>query len=914
MERGCFQSPPKIRKLPGSHVQMPVWPELRYLKNVVTEVPEDVLNLLLNLPKVDNPRVYDDILGIALTLRGKQSAKLKPKILESIDTDLWLHVTGFANLLQHWVVEKQISDALELTESLFKFSSRGTLFSHGEFQYILDRGIRSLAQCEPQQTARILINALARRIDLEINLDSDGHKEDISETWCRRLDKPANDYGPEDDDFGGSGYKNPKKQLVYAIVFACNQVYEKSPDSVEDLDNALRNQHWEIFTRLRQYLYAEWPNEQTKQWIRELILTYGNYHEREHPYEFQRMIRSACEHFGVSLLNENERRQIFDCIQRGPSKAIFREWVGKEYTEEKYRLRKHYFHRMQFRPFEHLLFGEYKTYYLVLHDEYNPQITDEKYLLPRTKSISVSKLSPRSSENLARLTDEDLLAYINEWEDEEHLHLETEVIETDIQALTTAFRTAFKEQIIPNENRLRFWMENRERIDRPAYVCTMISVMKDHVKANDFDKLNEWLTFSAWVLSRPLNENAGYYGNGRNLDESRQNPNWYSSRCAVADLIEACLEKEVHVPISARAPLTMLLDMMCTQFNSHSNRRSDSSYSAVEAFNDTRGLALDLLAKFGFWLRRHESTSDAPEVTTILEKCFVAQAQNPLTLREYAILGRNYRWIFILNAQWASDHRLDFFPRSKLPEWLEAFGSFVGFHGPCKATFDTLREDYAFAVENLSHFNSEQPLGEKLVDILGQRLFIYYLWEMYPLRGAESLLERYYQATNDNGEQWANLFDYVGHVLWETTGQLDTNVKEKIIAFFQWRLEVREPVELQQFTYWLKAECLDPQWRLSAYSDVLDISKAEDMSITMEVEALCDMLPGHMELVVECFAKLTKDIGDNNISIFTEEATAILQTGFRSRYEGVQQNARNARENLLREGRFDLMELGDSQS
>lgn len=683
------------------------------------------------LPSVDNPRVYDDILDIALTLRGKQSAKLKPKILESIDTDLWMHVTGFANLLQHWVVEKQISDALELTEALLKFSSRGTLFSHGEFQYILDRGIRSLAQCEPQQTAHILINALARRIDLEINLDADGHKEDISETWCRRLDKPENDYGPEDDDFGGiggSGYKNPKKQLVYAIVFACNQVYEKSPDSVEDLDNALRNQHWEIFTRLRQYLFAEWPNEQTKQWIRELILTFENYHEREHPYEFQRMIRSACEHFGVSLLNENERRQIFDCIQRGPSKAIFREWVGKEYTEEKYQLRKHYFHQMQFRPFEHLLFGEYKTYYLMLHDEYNPQITDEKYLLPRTKSISVSKLCPRSSENLARLTDEDLLAYINEWEDEEHLHLETEVIETDIQALTTAFRAVFKEQIIPNENRLRFWMENQERIDRPAYVRTMISVMEERVKANNLDNLNEWLTFSEWVLSRPLNEHTGHYGKARNLDESRENPDWYSSRCAVVNLIGACLEKEVHVPIPARAQLTMLLDMMCTQFNSHSNRRFDPSYPVVEAFDDTRGLALDLLAKFGFWLRRHESTSDAPEVTAILENCFVAQAQHPLTLREYAILGRNYRWIFALNAQWASDHRLDFSPRSELSKWLEAFGSFVGFHGPCKATFDTLRDDYAFALENLSHFNREQPLGEKLVDILGQRLFIYYLW------------------------------------------------------------------------------------------------------------------------------------------------------------------------------------------
>ena len=67
--------------------------------------------------------------------------------------------------------------------------------------------------------------------------------------------------------------------------------------------------------------------------------------------------------------------------------------------------------------------------------------------------------------------------------------------------------------------------------------------------------------------------------------------------------------------------------------------------------------------------------------------------------------------------------------------------------------------------------------------------------------------------------------------------------------------------------------------------------------------------PAYTEKVVECFAKLTKDIGDNNISIFTEEATAILQAGFRSSEESVRENAVHARGNLLQEGRYDLMKL-----
>ena len=81
-ERGCFKSPPAIRYLPDGQVQYPFWPELHYLKNVCKDAPEEVIKIVLRLPAVDNPRVYDSILEIARELAGEQSAQLKPKMLE----------------------------------------------------------------------------------------------------------------------------------------------------------------------------------------------------------------------------------------------------------------------------------------------------------------------------------------------------------------------------------------------------------------------------------------------------------------------------------------------------------------------------------------------------------------------------------------------------------------------------------------------------------------------------------------------------------------------------------------------------------------------------------------------------------------------------------------------------------------
>ena len=74
-ERGYFQSPPRARILPDENIQFPAWPELQYLKNVSEEAPKEVVELMLQLPEVDNPIIYEHILEIALRLHGRQSCE-----------------------------------------------------------------------------------------------------------------------------------------------------------------------------------------------------------------------------------------------------------------------------------------------------------------------------------------------------------------------------------------------------------------------------------------------------------------------------------------------------------------------------------------------------------------------------------------------------------------------------------------------------------------------------------------------------------------------------------------------------------------------------------------------------------------------------------------------------------------------
>ena len=907
-KKGYFTHPPGTQLTDDGYAIYPFWWPIRYLAKISSQVPDEAIELVLQLPKVDNPRVYDGILDIALQLHGEQSAKLKRKILEYTSIDYQFLPHKYTELLAHWTAENQTSAALKLLKVLIasttepQSTDQDTLpdplprVGLWDYQYLMSEGGHPLAKKEPYQVALILIDTTANMIRLRTHPVDRDKEEDQSEFWCQQLHESDSDYS------------DPEETLVHTLTFACKEAFEKSPDIMEDLNKILRKQHWKIFKRLRHYLYAQYPNEKTEPWIRELILEREGYYESQHTYEFQQMIRSACDHFKDTLLTKEERTQIFDAILSGPSKEDYRERMGENFTEGDFQQHQRDFHRMQFTPFAPVLFGKYETYFRELGSKVSTPISAEDYQLIRTRFGLGSNQSPRSSEDLAILPNEVLLNYINEWEEEDRLYKNDGFININIEALAEEFQTIFKESIISDHNKLRFWMENCVKIERPIYVQAMISAMQGHVKAKNFSQLDEWLTFCEWVLSHPNWEHERDY---RQSDKSREYPDWSKARQVVVDFIRACLEEDVNVPITTRGQLAKLLEMLCTQFDWRLDENRPvilNHYDPLtEGINNTRSRALQELVNFGVWLRRHDSECDVPEVITILEKRFAQKTEYPLTAPEYAILTVNYHRILYLNKTWAVRHKPDFFPQETLPAWLAAFESFINYSRPFKPLFEILQDDFNFALQNLSNLGNHEISCRKPIDVLGEHLFTYYLWDMYPLKGMESLLERFYEQTNSNREHWTNLFNYVGRFLRDSGKHLNQNLIDRIIVFFKWRFKQRESTELQNFTPWLDAECLDAKWRLDTYSEILNVCENEIRGKPTRLGTLCDMLPDHTPKVIECFAK----IAANTTYILAEEVRAILKAGRESRDESVRSKTELIRENLLNSGRFVLPDLED---
>ena len=213
-----------------------------------------------------------------------------------------------------------------------------------------------------------------------------------------------------------------------------------------------------------------------------------------------------------------------------------------------------------------------------------------------------------------------------------------------------------------------------------------------------------------------------------------------------------------------------------------------------------------------------------------------------------------------LNGDWAIEHKKRIFSREDQAVWRDVFGSYIRFNRPVKLTFEILRDEFEYAIENLSILTTGKDDSREIVDRLGQHVFTYYLWDVYPLTGDKSLLERFYDTTNGDRKRWSRLFDHVGRSLRNSGRNLDEVLTERVIAFFDWRLAAAEAQELQEFSFWLEADCLDPAWRLQSYSAILDLRSVKEKGLSLQVSALNKLLPGHEALVVECFAKITDAI------------------------------------------------------
>jgi hypothetical protein len=761
-------------------------------------------------------------------------------------------------------------------------------FQDWEYAEFLDRGVRPLAVSAPLATAKLLIEAVANMLALDTGREPDdveGQKNDVSEIWSPRVDEKR------------QPYSESKADLVRTLTFACEQVYETDDqEQVKQLDTALRAGKWYVFDRIRYHLYAKFP-ARTKDWIRESILVHQGYAAEQYGFEFQRMIRIAIEQLGPSLLTKDELTPILETIVNAPDKEQYKEFMAEQFSEEGYQRRQEYFQRRQLSPFAPVLFGKYEDRYKILVSAI-PTLTDDDFVRFGTgESKTGASRSPKGVAELALLTDDELVSFLNTWED---AHRDSKEWWVDIDF--TGLATAFQQVILANPNRFLNWGERWRTLERPIYLRYALDAGAKRI-AEHRRELSQWLDIADWIMTRTENRLAA---NEKTSETSRNHPDWAGARKQVVDFIAECIKKNVDVDLEWRPRMFQLLKLASVAPDYYLDADkpivTPRDY-LTDAINTMRGRAIENLLQYGFWLKRHKEDADLSDVFDVLRLRFAGSP--PLALAEYALLGASFYQVHGLNVGWTKENVSQVFPQSKTDAWTVGFGAYLRWNSAHPLVFDILNPHLDFAVEHLSLFKEEKNPRNDSIAHLGQHLLDYYILGFVDLD--KSPLARFYAKTAP--KYWSALFDHLGRMLSKAT-ELKPELAERCKAFFEARLAAENVEELKEFTFWLKAECLEPKWRLTALSRILDVTKGMNRTVSMLVEDLAKLAGVEPDLAVECFAKLTQGlIGQSYFYLRPEQVKPILKIGLASKHEKTVDAATFALDNLLKAGRSEYRNL-----
>lgn len=915
---GYFKDPPGIAAAGEGFVSFPIWWPGVFLKRVAASASEEVLRIISEMGDTDNPRVMEDVVDIALNISDTRlSLKLESVICAYVEQPYHVFEDNVTTLIAKWAASgpDAVEAALRLCEHLIFFRpdplqkekqaraekdaddwmnslNPAPRFQEWEYQQILDKGVQPLANAAPLQTAKLLIRAVADMVRLETGKPV-GHVDwrDASEIWASRVDERERPYS------------NSQGDLIAALTHACERTFEKGEqngDHIRELDNTLREGRWWVFDRIRFHLYAQYPSL-AKGWISEEILNYAGYAGGRYGFEFQRMIRISTEQLGQALLSEIQLTGIFESIFNGPDKDEYKEFMGDQFSEEAYVGRKRYFQLRHFRPFASVLFGKYKELYDQLCAE-NPQaLTDDDFIAYHGgESKTGASRSARSVAELAALTDDELVSFLNDWEDV-HRDPEQWWIDIDFDGLGTALQ----QLIAAAPSRFLNWGERWHTLKRPVYFRYVFDLATKRIGEHHED-LARWLELADWIMAQSD-------GNGvaekKTSETSRDNPDWDSARRQVVDFVGACIGKDVNIESEWRPRIIEVLKAACVAPDPFLDRNREVVTPRdylTDAINTTRGRALENLVAYGYWVRRREGgTAEVPEIFELLELRFASSPK--MTYPECSLVAMNFNRLYGLNSSWTRDNVGNLFPQSDSEAWQIAFGTYLHFNRAHSVLFDILRPQLEFALDNLRLWKSETNRRADPVAHLGEHLLDYFLLGRIPLDGKESPLQRFYNRTTS--KEWGHLFDHLGRQL-KNTNSLSDEASDRCKIFFESRLRAATPEELKEFTFWLEAECLDAEWRLRALSRTLDVTKGRNRSASMLIERLGKLLAEHPDLVVECLAKLTEGaLTLPHFYLQPEQVKPILKVGLSSGNGKTVETAKFALENLLRAGRSEFLNL-----
>lgn len=521
--------------------------------------------------------------------------------------------------------------------------------------------------------------------------------------------------------------------------------------------------------------------------------------------------------------------------------------------------------------------------------------------------------SPKSADELAAMTTEDLLVFLRTWQPTER----------GFGAPSPEGVGQLLQQVVAKDpGRFVNASESLKELV-PTYVRHVLNGL--HTACGEGLRFDWPATISLceWVMQQPVTfeQDEGYLETDKG---------WRWSQGAVMDVLYAGLSsKNPEIPITLRDAVWRCIKPLTDSPDPTPQREKDAIEKHGEplmqiAINSTRGRAIELAIRYALWLRRNFETASSdqelvkkgframPEVRNLLECHLDAKVDPSLTIR--SVYGEWFPWLAMLDEVWAKENAGRVFPlEDASAKFFDAAWDTYVISRVWNAVYGVLREQYRHVVQSLDHPRKDVGhLGNPDMS-LTEHLIVLYARGIIP--EADEIWQEFWSCPREGIRR--KIITFVGDVF-RKNESLPDNLATRLLSLVERRLDEAEGAdarghsapEWKAFGWLFGAKNLDDEWLLKKLERVLRITGGKvdtDFQVLLRLPVMAGKNPF---CAIKCLRLMVEADRGNWLAVGNEAGVRqILNAGIASTDPNAQKAAKALVNVLASRGHHKFKEL-----
>ena len=880
------------------------WPQSFYLMKMVSNFPDEILDILLKLPIPANPYHTLRYIEVANAIPEGLTAKLTHRFNEIINnSNLFWSENALIELIERQLKSDQCKSGIQIAEILFELlpdpQSQEQSVKTVEYTFLDPK-----ARFDPWYYKESIRKLLPSFIDKT--------KLDGFSLFCRLLNKAVQLTRDESDPntllYAGpleieDREKNwhgttPKDQLFYAVREIALALFPEFKKKV--LDEI--EQYGEIvFLRINLFIRARYP-EIDPEGSSRLFLEKKLHENYECSYDLRKFLEKC-----FSNLSTEAQDKYFETIDSGFNETkwieFHRELNQQEITKHEMENDRKRWKYEKYIPIQKYLKDNRKIEFENLKQEFEQQAQTQK--INQFKGTRAAEPAIRVDlETIHKMDIDEFLEHLKtlaSYSKSERMMIHARQIEQLVADMPDRYANDADKLLIVDtvtvHGFFRGWFDAIQN--------------KNPFNPEHWPKIIKLCKSALSLILDPQNENATDYEKGTlksiiNL-----------IRAGLID--QACLisntESETILYI-----LKTLSEYPDPEFHHKSSRRYEPM---MEAINSIRPEALDSIIFYANWIYNHRGQddnnilNDLPDLIEVLENRLDPNYEDADAV--HLIFGKRLPYLCKLGDTWTRNHLVKIFgPVDQFSDkGTIAWSAYLKYNRSYLSVFPILSDYYRLAIENIGTIKESDSIYASTEQRLAEHLSILYTLGCIDLDEPENLVHVFFQTADMDLR--SRFLKTPIFSLDQTEGVIETSIINRLKKVWEWRLNTIEQhtdksdfiSEVQAFGPWFACDKFADEklWRITHLINALKIHGEPELpdSVAETLEEFSDEFPNQ---AIEALLLMTAGTEDYwQIELWKNHVEPIIKQAMTKTAGAVKYPALEILNQLGRKGFLEFREL-----